>query len=72
MVAEQIALLYCGTNNLLRDVPLDRVEEFETMFLDIMRTRCKESVLDVLADGIINDDVIAIIESTAKEITSTL
>ena len=71
-VAEQIALLYCGTNNLLRDVPLDRVEEFETMFLDIMRTRCKESVLDVLADGIINDNVIAIIESTAKEITSTL
>ena len=71
-VAEQIALLYCGINNLLREVPLDKVEEFETMFLDVMRTRHKESVLDVLASGVISDDVAAMIESAAKEITSTL
>ena len=71
-VAEQIALLYCGINNLLREVPLDKVEEFETMFLDVMRTRHKESVLDVLANGVISDDVAAMIESAAKEITSTL
>ena len=71
-VAEQIALLYCGTNNLLRDISLDKVEEFEEMFLDIMRTRYKESVLDVLAGGTLNDDVTALIESAAKEITSTL
>ncbi len=71
-VAEQIALLYCGINNLLREVPLDKVEEFETMFLDVMRTRHKESVLDVLASGVISDDVTAIIESVAKEINSTL
>ena len=71
-VAEQIALLYCGINNLLREVPLDKVEEFETMFLDVMRTRHKESVLDVLASGVISDDVAAMIESVAKEITSTL
>lgn len=71
-VAEQIALLYCGINNLLREVPLDKVEEFETMFLDVMRTRHKESVLDVLASGVISDDVTAMIESVAKEITSTL
>ncbi len=71
-VAEQIALLYCGINNLLREVPLDKVEEFETMFLDVMRTRHKDSVLDVLASGVISDDVAAMIESVAKEITSTL
>ena len=71
-VAEQIALLYCGINNLLREVPLDKVEVFETMFLDVMRTRHKESVLDVLASGVISDDVAAMIESVAKEITSTL
>ena len=71
-VAEQIALLYCGINNLLREVPLDKVEVFETMFLDVMRTRHKESVLDVLASGVISDDVTAMIESVAKEITSTL
>ena len=46
-VAEQIAVLYCGTNNLLREVPVERVVEFETMFLDVMRTRHKEDVLDL-------------------------
>lgn len=71
-VAEQIAVLYCGTNNLLREVPVERVVEFETMFLDVMRTRHKEDVLDVLAQGVINETVTGIMESVAKEITSTL
>lgn len=71
-VSEQIAVLYCGVNNMLAQVPLDKVSEFETLFLDVMRTRHKTDVLDVLATGIINDDVVKIIENTAKEITSTL
>jgi F-type H+-transporting ATPase subunit alpha len=71
-VAEQIAVLYCGTNNLLRGIPVDKVGEFETMFLDVMRTRHKSEVLDVLEQGVINDDVTAIMEKVAKEITSTL
>ncbi len=71
-VAEQIAVLYCGTNNLLREIPVERVVEFETMFLDVMRTRHKEDVLDVLAQGVINETVTGIMESVAKEITSTL
>ncbi|MBR5456313.1 MAG: F0F1 ATP synthase subunit alpha [Bacteroidaceae bacterium] len=71
-VAEQIAVLYCGTNNLLREVPVERVVEFETMFLDVMRTRHKEDVLDVLAQGVINETVTGIMERVAKEITSTL
>ena len=71
-VAEQIAVLYCGTNNLLREVPVERVVEFETMFLDVMRTRHKEDVLDLLAQGVINETVTGIMESVAKEITSTL
>lgn len=71
-VAEQVAVLYCGTNNLLREIPVERVVEFETMFLDVMRTRHKENVLDVLAQGVINETVTGIMESVAKEITSTL
>ena len=71
-VAEQVAVLYCGTNNLLREIPVERVVEFETMFLDVMRTRHKEDVLDVLAQGVINETVTGIMERVAKEITSTL
>ena len=71
-VAEQIAVIYCGANNLLAEIPIEKVQEFETMFLDIMRTRHREDVLDVLSSGIINEDVTTIIESVAREITATI
>ena len=71
-VGEQIAVLYCGTNNLLHDVSLDRIKEFENLFLEQMRSRYKESVLDVLSAGTINDDVAEIIKECAREIAVTL
>jgi F-type H+-transporting ATPase subunit alpha len=71
-VGEQIAVLYCGINNLLRDVPLDRIAEFERVFLDVMRTRYKESVIDVISAGEINDDVKGVIEEVACGIVNSL
>lgn len=71
-VSEQIAVLYCGVHNMLAKVPLDRVQEFQALFLDVMRTRHKVDVLDVLATGVIDDNVAQIIENVAKEITATL
>ena len=71
-VGEQVAVLYCGMHNLLASVPIDKVGEFESLFLDVIRTKYNDSVLKLLADGIINDEVTAIIESVAKEINETL
>lgn len=71
-VGEQIAVLYCGINNLLHDVSLDRIKEFENLFLEQMRSRYKESVLDILSAGTINDDVAEIIKECAREIAVTL
>lgn len=71
-VAEQIAILYCGTRNLLRNLPLESVAEFEQMFLDIIKMRHKEDVLDVLASGALTDKVSEIIESVAAEVVGSL
>ena len=71
-VGEQIAVLYCGINNLLNKIPLDKVSEFETLFLDVMRTRCRESVLEPLAKGTVNEEITAEIEKVAAEICSAL
>ena len=71
-VGEQVAILYCGINNLLQEVPIDRIKEFENLFLEQMRSRYKESVLDVLSAGTINDDVAKVIEDCAREIAVTL
>ena len=67
-VEEQIAVLYCGINNLLRDIPMSLVAEFEKTFLDIMRARCRKSVLEKLAAGIIDDGVKLEIEKVAQEV----
>ena len=70
-VGEQIAVLYCGINGLLRDVPLDKVAEFQQLFLEKMQINHQKEVIDVLASGIINDKVTTIIEKVAADIAIT-
>ena len=67
-VSEQIAILYIGTNGLLRDIPVEKVSEFEMKFLDLLRTRHKEDVLQPLSEGKIDDDITKIIKDTAAAI----
>lgn len=69
-VEEQIAVIYCGTNGLLENVPIDKVAEFETLFLQLLKSKHQADVLDVLKSGVINDDVTAKLTAAAKEITS--
>ncbi len=67
-VEEQISILYCGTQGLLKEVPLDKVHEFEASFLQELRTSHQRDVLDVLKTGVINDEIRGILEKTAKEL----
>ena len=71
-VGEQIALLYCGTKNLLGSIPVEKVQEFEVLFLDILRTRNKADVLDVLSSGNIDEHVEELITAAAAEATAAL
>ncbi len=67
-VGEQVAILYCGTRGLMAGIPVESVREFQDLFLDRLRTEHLADVIDVLASGIINDDVTAIIEQVAREV----
>ena len=67
-VGEQVAILYCGTQGLLRDVPLEEVRNFQDNFLTVLRTRHAETVLDKLSAGIINDEICAEIKEVAAEL----
>ena len=71
-VGEQVAILYCGTKGLLRDLPLDMVTEFQETFLMKMRAFHAEDVLEPLSNGIINDGISAIIEKEAESIVRGL
>lgn len=66
-VEEEIAVIYCGTKGLLKDVALHRIADFEKFFLDVLRSRHREDVLDPLSKGILDDKVIGILEREAED-----
>ena len=70
-VEKQIAILYCATKGLLRDVPLNKVHEFENSFLESLQVNHQHDVLDVLKQGTINDEITTILEETAQQITAS-
>ncbi len=67
-VEKQIAIIYLGTRNLLREVPVNRVKEFETEYLGMLDAQHK-GVLDTLRKGVIDDSVTSVLEKVAKELT---
>ena len=71
-VSEQIAILYCGTKGLMKDIEVSQVHEFQDAFLENLRAAHQKDVLDVLATGVINDDVTKIITDVAAAICLNL
>ena len=70
-VGEQVAILYCGTSALMSDIPVDRVDEFQNLFLDRMRSSHKD-VLDLLGSGKIDDSVTDVLKETAAAVVKSL
>ncbi len=71
-VEKQIAILYCGTHGLLSKVSLEKVSEFEKEFLSILELSYKKETLDLLKEGVINDEITAILEKVAKTVAEGL
>ena len=67
-VGEQVAVLYCGTNALMRDIPVARVREFQELFLDRLRAAHKDDVIAPLADGKMTDEIGEIIRTEAAAV----
>ncbi len=70
-VGEQVAVLYCGTRSLLSGIPLEKVKDFETDFLDNMRASHAD-VLEELAKGVLSDNAQKVIEAVAAAVCQNL
>ena len=66
--SEQVAILYCGTRGLLKNIPINKVHAFEVEFLEQLRLTQQEAVLNQLEKGIINKDIEKTIEKIAAEV----
>lgn len=71
-VEHQVAILYCGTQGLLRGISLDKVHRFEKEFLAALEASHRHDVLEPLSRGEMNDQVIETIEKVAKNTVATL
>lgn len=67
-VEQQIAILYCGTHGLLKEVPLDQVHAFEKLFLQTLAERHASDVLEPLRAGTIDEEIGRKIEETAASV----
>ena len=67
-VEDQVAIIYCGTNGLLSNVPVDRVRDFETEYLFFLRQN-HANVLENLRAGKLLDEDTKILRSVAADLS---
>ena len=66
-IEHQIAIIYCGVKELLRDVPVEKVKAFEHDFLELMEMQSR-ATLDQLKAGVLGDTETQTIEKAAAEV----
>jgi len=68
-VEDQIAIIYAGSKNLLRDVPVNKVKEFEAEYLEFLNAKHR-GTLDTLKSGKLTDEVIDTLVAVAKDLSA--
>ena len=68
-VEDQIAIIYAGTKNLLKEVPVDRIKDFEAAYIKELN-KSHRKVLESLKDGILNEAIFKTLEDVCLKITN--
>ncbi|MBX2828979.1 MAG: F0F1 ATP synthase subunit alpha [Flavobacteriaceae bacterium] len=68
-VEDQVAIIYAGSKNLLRDVPVEKVKEFERDYIELLNAKHR-GVLDTLKSGKLTDEVTDTLTAVAKDLSS--
>jgi len=68
-VEDQVAIIYAGSKNLLRDVPVEKVKEFQRDYLEFLNAKHRDT-LDLLKTGKLTDEVIDTLTSVAKDLSA--
>jgi F-type H+-transporting ATPase subunit alpha len=68
-VEDQVAIIYAGSKNLLREVPVEKIREFERDYLEFLNAKHRD-VLDQLKAGKLTDEVTETLSSVCKDLAS--
>jgi len=68
-VEDQVAIIYAGAKNLLANVPVNKVKEFERDFIEFLNAKHRPT-LDLLKKGKLTDEVIDTLSAVAKDLSA--
>jgi F-type H+-transporting ATPase subunit alpha len=68
-VEDQVAIIYAGSKNLLRSVPVNKIKEFERAYIDFLNSKHKDT-LNALKAGKLDDNITDVLEKVAKELSA--
>ena len=68
-VEDQVAIIYAGSKNLLREVPVEKIKEFERAYLELLNAKHRK-VLDDLKAGKLTDKVIDTLTKVASDVAA--
>ena len=68
-VEAQVAMIYSGTENLLRNVPINKVKEFQVEYVDFLRNKHPE-VMAALKAGKIDDALTGVLKQVATDLAA--
>ena len=68
-VEQQIAIIYCGTKGLLRNIPINKVKEFEAEYISFLEAKHK-NILNDLKAGKFTDEITNVLEAVAKDLSA--
>ena len=69
-VQDQVAIIFAGSKNLLRNVPVEKVKEFEQKYIEFLNTKHKNT-METIKAGKLTDEVVDVLTKVAEELSST-
>lgn len=70
-VEEEVAIIYCGVNNLMRNIPIDKISEFEKNYISILNLDHAD-ILTKIKQGQFDDEVTTVLKKVAAETCDTM
>ena len=68
-VEDQVAIIYAGSKNLLKKVPVDQIKAFETAYIEYLNAKHRD-VLDQLKAGKLTDEVTDTLAAVCDELSA--
>ncbi|MFL2638993.1 MAG: F0F1 ATP synthase subunit alpha [Flavobacteriaceae bacterium] len=69
-VQDQVAIIFAGSKNLLKNVPVDKVKEFEKKYIEFLNLKHKK-VMQTIKSGKLTDEVVDVLSKVAQDLSST-